>query len=155
LYFLNAKKLRRDLRQGSLSSFDVAAYLFLVIGFQVPIWYPAPDLGSVSDMQLLSWVRVASGLISPVITFLGLRSCYLANGGLDGSSLAERYVSLGWVLAFRISLVALPPYVAAIHYFPIEPTRFWPPFAVGIHALFYWLLVRQFRRLNAVPEHAA
>ena len=153
MYFVNARQLRHDLNRGPLPSLDVALYLFFVLAFHVPLWYPVPGLLDIAVLERIETIVLIAATLSLAVKLVGLLGCYRANGGRAGSHLAERYVSLGWVVAVRISLVGLPFYaIAAYIGWPL--TVYWPPIATVINAVFYVLLVQQFRLISAVPEHA-
>ena len=136
MYFLDDKSLARDLARRAVPQSDVAIYVFLLMGGQIPVWYPAPfpeKAGFTPDP-----VAFLSGLAAIAIGVYGVRAAWRANGGNDGENFAERFVALGWVSGFQIALVAAPVFLSFALYAP-EIARAWTPaFWVIVTLVYFW-----------------
>src|SRR5689334_22587766 len=91
MYFISIRRLKTDLRLGPLPSREVVKY----VGAQailVSIVFVPTSAGPASGWDYLT---------IPLLTLAGVYYCYRSNGGADGVQLAERYLTIGWVVGWR------------------------------------------------------
>lgn len=100
MYFLNIRAVKSQLQSGTPSSAEafpyLLAYLLLV---QVAMSFPA------------TWENIWDVLVIAVdfvAVILGTLALYTANGGRNGRDFITRYFMLGWVVALRFLLLAIP-----------------------------------------------
>ena len=147
MYFIDVRSLKRDLGVGPLDQADVAIYVFLVCG-GVPLFYPI-----VSDPSENLGPFGLSLLASFVIAVLGTVACYRANGRTSGVRFAERFISLSWVVGFRVFLATLLPVVvlriAAERLYPEsdELLRYWLT-ELPVEALIFWRIYVHIRSIQ-------
>ena len=105
LKFFNISSLKSDISSGALTQKEIFSYwlataIFLCLG-AAPFGYkPSPHL----------WVN---WLLYCAINLIGLRKCYLANGGSSGVAFSDKLVSLSWVVSVRGAFMLLLPLLIA------------------------------------------
>jgi hypothetical protein len=97
---------------------------------------------AIGDMNPWS---VASGFASIVITIMGVLHLKRQNNDTFGNGLLSKYFSLGWVVTFRMLLLAIPVIVMTFALASIvggedtiDPAG--AVFIIGFEVLFYWWL---------------
>jgi len=107
LKFFNISSLKSDISSGALTQKEIFSYwlattILLCLGV-VPFGYEP------SSVLWVNW------LLCCAINLIGLRKCYLANGGSSGVAFSDKLVSLGWVVSVRGALMLLLPlFIAGI-----------------------------------------
>lgn len=107
LRFFRISSLKSDISNGALTQKEIFSYwlatTILFVLSTAPFGYkPSPQL----------WIY---WLLYCAINLIGLRKCYLSNGGSSGVALSDKLVSLGWVTTVRGAvMLLLPLYVASI-----------------------------------------
>ncbi|MFK7898928.1 MAG: hypothetical protein AB8G23_24070 [Myxococcota bacterium] len=145
MYFLNEAGLRADLAAKRVPAKDLAIYVFLVVGVQIPIWDPTPT----PDSLFPGWSGILAALASWIISICGFVYCYRANGGRNGEDFAERFVSLAWVCVFQLTVTVFPFYYAATQLIPDIVAENAPFLATGLHLIYYLRLSTMFGRLHS------
>lgn len=105
LRFFNVSSLKSDISSGALTQKEIFSYwlatlIVLCLGAAPSAYEPSP----------LLWVY---WLLYCVINLIGLRKCYLANGGSSGVAFSDKLVSLGWVTSVRGAFILLLPLLVA------------------------------------------
>lgn len=137
MQFISARPLIEKYRSGTFQESEVAPYFMayvilmaIVTGF------------AIGDMNPWS---VASGCASIVITIIGVLHLKRQNNDTFGNGFLSKYFSLGWVITFRMLLLAIP--VAVVMYAlasivggkdAIDPAG--AIFTISFEVLFYWWL---------------
>ena len=153
MHLINIRGLKHDLAAGRVTSYEVAIYLFLTASGGFPIWYFAdkPEADSFKEM-LIGFAFSAASLL---VAYFGFRACYYANGGLSGNSFADRFLSIGFVVGLRLSLVLIPVVLAAIWILEIKSEQALAAPILAFDILYFWRVNLHIRDLNAKGERAA
>ena len=104
MYIWKIDELNQQLISSNLTEPDVFKYLmaWTVLNSLAMIRYLVPNQ-----------YDTYNGVMSVVISIIGLAFIYICNGGKNGSHLLERYLSIGWVVFVRfLVLFFLPAYIA-------------------------------------------
>lgn len=141
--FLNIKKLKQELRTGSLSENDAFVYFFAMFIVETLVVNSSFAFSDKSEFALLD---IANILIPTFIAVTTTWALYLANGGKDGHYFFLRYFSILWVTGVRFLLLVLlssPIFAVWIWYFVIPGGVYeyeWEALAVAniLYAFFYW-----------------
>lgn len=141
--FLNIKKLKQELRAGSLSENDAFAYFFAMLIVETLFINSSFAFPSNTELTLLD---IANVLVPTFITITATWVLFLANGGKNGRDFFLRYFSILWVIGVRYSLLILlssPIFAVWIWYFVIPSGVYeyeWESIAAGnfLYAIFYW-----------------
>ena len=138
--FLNIKKLKRELRAGSLSENDAFTYFFAMLILDTLLINFSFTFFGEAELKMLD---IASAIAPIFIAVSATWFLYLANGGKNGSCFFLRYFSILWVVGVRFYLFLLPLIVAWCWYifFPDGDYAYeWEGFAVGnlLYLFFYW-----------------
>jgi hypothetical protein len=89
------------------------------------------------------------------VSAIGVWRCYLANGGRAGRRFAERFIALGWVVAFRLFLVVAPPAIA-LFAAEVEIEAPWPEGAfLLVSVIYFWRLWSHILWVARHAENAA
>ncbi len=137
MQFISAKPLIEKYRSDTFQEAEVAPYFMayvilmaIVAGF---------SFGDMNDWS------IASGFASIVITIMGVLHLKKQNNDSFGNSFLSKYFSLGWVVTFRILVMAIPAAVVILALASIvggddaiEPAG--AVFTIAIEILFYWWL---------------
>ena len=103
--FFRISSLKSDISSGALTQKEIFAYwlastiAFCLVG--APFGYKQSPQG---------WVY---WLLYCAINLIGLRKCYLANGGSSGVAFSDKLVSLSWVVSVRGAFMLLLPLLIA------------------------------------------
>lgn len=98
MYFVHYHPLKEKLRDRTLSDAEALPYF---IGSSILVLIPVGGIENVWDFAAL--------FISIVLTIMGLRWAYKANGGAAGFDIIQKVVVLGWILGFRLLLFFIIP----------------------------------------------
>ena len=148
MYFVNETALKNDLATRTVPSSDVAVYSFLLLGGQIPVWYPV----AIPEDYDPSGATLLLGLFSIFVAIWGFRSAWRANGANDGELFADKLVSLGWVAGFQLALGSLPLFLLSAFWNP-EWTRDWTPaFWAVLQILFYFRLWMLFKETKEIED---
>ena len=104
MYIWKIDKLNQQLISSNLTEPDAFKYLmaYTVLNALAMIQYTIPNQ-----------YDTYNGVMSVVISIIGLTFIYICNGGKNGSHFLERYISIGWVVFVRfIVLFFLPANIA-------------------------------------------
>lgn len=137
MQFISAKPLIEKYHSGTFHDADVAPYFMastilmaIVTGF------------AIGDINPWS---IASGFASIVITIMGVLHLKKQNNDTFGNGFLSKYFSLGWVVTFRMLLLAIPVGVVTFALASIvggddaiDPCG--AVFTIGFEVLFYWWL---------------
>src|SRR2546428_5503058 len=106
MYFWNVGDLKRRLMTGGLSAPESLKYL---IAFAILL------LGNVQGVRVsgvstptMAIIEALDLVAAWLIALLGTIFCYFQNGASEGKSFLERYLSLSWVVALRITVASMP-----------------------------------------------
>ena len=138
MYFLDDEALSEDLANSCVPARDVAIYTALIVGLQVPIWYVAP-VETVAEM-VDGALNSLPSLFSVAVVIVGLRRCYLQNGGSEGEAFAERFVALGWVVGLQVGIVLIPLFFLLSFLIDELITQYLPVVVLAIQIAYYWRL---------------
>lgn len=106
MYFWKVEKLKEDLKKQTVAEGELFKYLFATV--------VAYCLGLMLPYTADIWYKLST-LLMTIITALGLYYVYKCNGGKNGKNFLDKYVSLGWVVSVRWSvLVALPSIIVVL-----------------------------------------
>lgn len=147
MYFFNVEALKHQLRDKQLTQAHALSYLVALL----VLWYlPIGQLGDGTT----AWDE-ASFWASLVIMVSGTVMAYHANGGAQGEQFLERFISLSWVVFWRIlPMLFLLAWLAVIlhtmtygdsHY---QLTVYGFGFSVVAELLYYQRLCSHLRQLN-------
>ena len=106
MYIWKIDKLNQQLISSNLTEPDAFKYLmaYTVLNALAMIQYTIPNQ-----------YDTYNGVMSVVISIIGLTFIYICNGGKNGSHLLERYISISWVILVRLMvLVCIPASIAMI-----------------------------------------
>lgn len=108
MYVWNIEELKKELSERGLSQSDLFKYIFVyvflsAVVMEVIAYFPSEGYIDVDGVQ-----SFANILIIGVATYL----CYYANGGKNGTDFAERYFSIGFVVAIRFIVLLVPIMIA-------------------------------------------
>jgi uncharacterized membrane-anchored protein YitT (DUF2179 family) len=144
MYWFNLTALKEELSRGSLPQAHAFQY-------------------ALADAILTTLARAGGDpwwdvLIVAAFVGLGTAYCYEANGGSEGTDFIARYVSLGWVVGWRVSLACILPavIVAAIAVRFAPNSSSWLAVLDLIVPVIYWRMGVHFadvRRRAAVDIH--
>jgi len=100
MYTWKIDKLNQQLISSNLTEPDAFKYLmaWTVLNSLAMIQYLIPNQ-----------YDTYNGIMSVVISIIGLAFIYICNGGKNGSHLLERYLSIGWVVFVRFMVLFLLP----------------------------------------------
>ena len=137
MQFISAKPLIEKYRSGTFQEAEAAPYFMAyVILMAIVTGFAFGDMNGWS---------VASGFASIVITIMGVLHLKKQNNDSFGNSFLSKYFSLGWIVTFRMLILAIP---AAVVFFALasivggddalEPAG--ALFTVAIEIIFYWWL---------------
>jgi len=101
MYFTAYHPLKVRLKNRDLSDREALPYLVLFVGLYLAVTcFPVYD-------NFNFWDAI-SGVISSILAVCGVIYAYKCNGGDDGYDLIQKYIVLGWVVAFRCLLGFMP-----------------------------------------------
>jgi len=107
LKFFNISSLKSDISSGALTQKEIFSYW---LATTILFCLSAAPFGYEPSSHL--WVY---WLLYCAINLIGLRKCYLANGGSSGVAFSDKLVSLGWVVSVRGAfMLFLPLFIAGI-----------------------------------------
>jgi hypothetical protein len=137
MQFISAKPLIEKYRRGTFQEAEVAPYFMAyVIMIAVVTGFAVGDINPWS---------IASGFASIVITIMGVLHLKRQNHDTFGNGFLSKYFSLGWVVTFRMLLLAIPVIVVTFALASIvggddaiDPAG--AVFIIGFEVLFYWWL---------------
>lgn len=148
MYFINVEALKQQLREKRFNQMHAVSYLVALC----VLWYL--PLGLLGDGTTL-WDS-ASFWASLVIMVGGTMMAYKVNGGAQGEQFLERFLSLSWVMLWRVlPLLVLLGWIAVIlrtmtygdNYYQL--TAFGFTFSVVAELLYYQRIYSHLRQLNA------
>jgi len=148
--FVNIKRLKAELQQGELPASETAKYLAAQAAVMSLIFIPSPA------NEPVDWAFIAN----PLVSVIGVFYCYQRNGAALGVRFAERYLAVGWVVGWRVGLVAVAiaalglgvTLVATGSLEWLGDPRIGPAItvgAVGLVAFVYWRIGRHLGDLRA------
>ena len=94
--FLNLAGAKNDLNLG-LSQSEIFTYSFWTILLQSFMFLPVED-------QIVNGSEYFFGILLIVVTAVGYRECFLANGGNNGVEFLPRTACLGWIIGWRVAI---------------------------------------------------
>ena len=104
--FFRISSLKSDISNGALTQKDVFSYW---LATTILFCLSTAPFGFTSSTHLwIYWIFYCA------INLIGLRRCYLANGGASGVAFSDKLVSLGWVTTVRGAFMLLLPLFVAI-----------------------------------------
>lgn len=101
MYFVKYGPLKEKLRSRNVPDREALPYLVLLVALTALF-------GSFPLANGFNGWDFASGVFSVILAIAGMIYAYRCNGGADGFDLIQKYVVLGWVVAFRCLLCFLP-----------------------------------------------
>jgi len=153
MYFWKIEKLKEDIRESKLTEKDrfIYALIYLVLGAIV--------------MELMMLTQIENGnvwdLINSVgniiIVTLGTIYAYKANGSNNGSDFLGKYFSIGFVMAIRFLVYAIPLFLLLFVYYFYAfgeeeeiPTNYIDviPFLIW-YAVMYWRIYVHIKQVNS------
>lgn len=145
MQFISAKPLIDKYRSGTFQEAEVAPYFMAyVILMAIASGFAFGEVNGWS---------VASGLATVVITIMGVLHLKKQNNDSFGNSFLSKYFSLGWVITFRMLVMAIPAAVVILGLAAIvggddaiEPAV--AVFTIAYSVLFYWWLGLLFAESN-------
>ena len=102
MYFVQADKLQKNLKNRNLSDEDAFPYFIFAIILFVP---------AIACSTILDFTRpelVVYGALFLLLTIIGIYHVYSQNGGAEGFGFIQKFFLLGWVVAFRCLLFYIP-----------------------------------------------
>ena len=152
MYFWRIEKLKEDIRANQLSEKDRFIYAFIyvvlgAIGMEAMMFMPL-EHGDI-------WDAIES-VSNVVILTVGTIFAFKANGSTKGSDFLGKYFSLGFVIAIRFLVYAIPLFIALFVYYLLAfgkeeeiPTNYVDviPFLIWYVAL-YWRLYVHIKQVN-------
>jgi hypothetical protein len=102
--FFRLERLKSKLVRGPLPANETAKYLAAQGALSSLLFIASPE----QDMG--GWPYIAF----PALSVLGVYYCYRCQGGAIGERFAERYLSVGWVVAVRVAAAVVPLFFAAL-----------------------------------------
>jgi hypothetical protein len=90
--------LKRDLAAGHLPDRQMVQYIAVQAAVVAALVVPTPG------QDLPPWWHF---VVSAAVAVAGVYFCYKMNGGAGGERFAERYFSIGWVVAVRVGVTSL------------------------------------------------
>jgi hypothetical protein len=102
--FIRINRLKQTLKAGELPAIETAKYLAGQAMLGAILYVPSPG-----DAPL-DWALIAY----PLLALGGVYYCYRQNGGRAGLRLAERFLSIGWVIGWRVCAVLILIFLAAV-----------------------------------------
>lgn len=137
MQFISAKPWIEKFRSGTFQEAEVAPYF---MGYVILMAFVTAF--SLGDMD--GW-SIASGFASVVITIMGVLHLKKLNHDSFGHGFLSKYFSLGWVISFRLLVIAIPAAVVIFALASIvggddaaEPAG--AIFSIAIEIFFYWWL---------------
>ena len=118
MYFVDLKGLCSHLRNQKNSEYENFQYLVgyiilaclpLELFFELTA-YTKPVPNDTSSTFVTVFGTVGGSTLAGIIGYLVLRSYFRSNGGSAGKDFLPRFLSLTWVLGWRISFVLWPAY---------------------------------------------
>ena len=107
MYFIKYEPLKTLLRARSLGDREALPYLVLFAGLTALVGgLPAKDGFNIWD--------TTSVVLSVILAIAGVAYAYYQNGAGEGYDLIQKYVVLGWVVAVRFIIIAVPVAVALV-----------------------------------------
>lgn len=108
MYLWKIDKLKEELVETGLSQSDLFKYIFIYVFLSAVLleaiyFIPGEEYSNIDGIQ-----SIANILIIGLATYL----CYFANGGKNGTEFAERYFSIGFVVAIRFGALLIPVMIA-------------------------------------------
>jgi hypothetical protein len=97
MYIFDVGSLKRELRARDISSPDSLGYL---LGFA---FMCLPE--SMPYVATRSGLALLYSAVSTAVFILGFLYCYARNGGREGRSFLQRFVSLSWVVSARFLII--------------------------------------------------
>lgn len=152
MQFLSAKPLIEKYRNGTFAEAEVAPYFMayvilmaIVTGF------------ALGDMNAWS---IISGFASLIITIIGVLHLKRQNNNTFGNEFLSKYFSLGWVVTFRMLLLAIPVFILifvlasiAVGDDAIDPAGV--VVTIVFEVLFYWWLGALIAKTNQTKANKA
>ena len=137
MQFISAKPLIEKYRRGTFQEAEVAPYFMAnVILMAIVTGFAFVDVNG--------WT-IATGFASVVITIMGVLHLKKQNGDSFANSFLSKYFSLGWVVTFRMLVMAIPAAVVIFVLVSIVggndatgPAG--AVFTIALQILFYWWL---------------
>jgi len=105
MYFLKYQPLKNQLRCRSVTDREALPYLAIFAALTALV-------GAIPLTDGFNHWDAISAFISVVLAIGGIVYAYHQNGGRTGNDLIQKYVILGWVVAFRFMLIAIPTMIA-------------------------------------------
>jgi hypothetical protein len=114
MHFLRLKPLKEKLNSRSMSQAESAAYLLAALLIYELINYPN-DCSDPLPIGWRDWLIWIGGLVT---LCLGIFYCYRKNGGSPGDDFLTRFLSLYWVIGWRVimaGVIILAPVLAVVY----------------------------------------
>ncbi|MDP3986959.1 MAG: hypothetical protein Q8P81_01915 [Nanoarchaeota archaeon] len=130
MYFWKINRLKSDLLKKPLSESESFKYLFATLILL--------SLVTIPFLENNIW-DVYSAIIATIITAMGVYYIYKCNKGAKGKNFLQRYISIGWVMGIRWSvLIALP--IIAIYLIVMALSGGIPDYTTLAEVIFFNLL---------------
>lgn len=98
MYFFNLKALLLDLKHNNVTERESALYVLIPIIFMMLYSYYLPQTDSLES------------LANNVIMIINFIILFIVNGGNNGKNFLIKYVSLSWVVGWRVTIFYLIPF---------------------------------------------
>lgn len=152
MYFWKIEKLKEELVEKGLSQSALFKYIFVYI-FLSALVYEASYNFVGEESNNFDYLQ---SIINMVLIGFGTYFCYVANGGANGTDFAERYFSIGFVVAIRFLVLLIPIAIAMSAIFwsdedTVDMSTKWNDVVVIVvwTALLYW---RTIYHINQVAK---
>ncbi len=140
MYIWNIKNLNNVLIDGNLNQRSLFLYIFIYViltelGGQIYYLFPNKNYNNYDYIQAYLYL---------IIVATGTYFSYILNGGINGKEFAERYFSIGFVVAIRF-VVILTPIIIVISIITIDEieedvsTQWYDIIIFGLlEIIYYW-----------------
>jgi hypothetical protein len=147
MYWISYKPLKERLKKRSVSDREALPYLLLFSALE------AIALSVPASSEMNKW-DIIETILYVIVTIIGVFYVYRRNGGNAGYDIVQKFVVLGWVVAVRYCLAALP--VGGVIYFTAyyhgvsgdKTTLFDAVFFTVLSAIYYERLGRHISDTN-------
>lgn len=152
MYFFNLEAAKRELLEGPLPADRILPY---VIGFCLSISLSMEAMRWSGTAAVLpsgwSWLPLTSELL---LTLLGTCYLYHCNGGAMGPRFLERWLVLGWVMAFRVLAAFILLLVPLFMLAGATKLPWWSDLVgmVVLSGVLYWRIGAAFRDLRNLEQ---
>ena len=159
IHIWNTKAVARDLVGGRVSEIDACGYLLAL-----SLLFAADHYLAVFVVPPIDWMLLYEFIVVVTVTLVGLRACFLANGGRNGKDFILRFTCISLPINIKLALFGWA-FVFVNYRYPelvidsmtfADPERAWMVLTMfwlaAFTSIFYWRVWHHLKLLHDVQQ---